>query len=99
MIQYGQVTSGPLTLIRELETGTDIRITESGDTRITDDVYLNRVEGSMTATATFIPWFTGQYVKSNDVWFNTDIYVKYEDVWQQPIRIYKKISGNWKRVY
>lgn len=99
MIQYGQVTSQPLTFIRELETGTDIRITESGDTRITDDVYLNRVEGSMTATATFIPWFAEQYVKRNDVWFQIETYAKSSGTWQQPIRIYKKISGNWKRVY
>ena len=39
-------------LIRDLETGTDIRITESGDTRITGTVLINAGVSYITAKAT-----------------------------------------------
>lgn len=98
MIQYGQVTSQAQTLIRETEAA-DIRITESGDTRITNDVYFNQIEGTLSANGTKITFFTEQYYKSVGGWIRVIPYAKSSNTWQEPTRIYKKISGTWKRVY
>jgi hypothetical protein len=99
MLIYGQVTSQPVTYVRELESGTDIRITESDDVRITNDVLRNTIEGSLVANATYIPWRQEIYTKQLGSWIKSDPYVKYAGTWQQPTRIYKKISGDWKRIY
>lgn len=98
MIMYGQVTSQPLTYIRETESA-DIRITEGGDTRITNDVLRNVIEGNIQANPTLIAWLPEMYCKVTGGWQVAAPYVKYSGTWQQPTRVYKKLSGTWKRVY
>jgi len=99
-IQYGQVESYfDTSRIRELENGTDIRITESGDTRITGDTAVNMSVSSLSATGTRSGILQDAYVKYSGIWRNTEPYVKYEGVWKDPYAIYVKQSGVWTRVY
>ena len=100
-IQYGQVESYFDTeRIRELENGTDIRITESGDTRITGDTAVNMSVSSLSATGTKKTiLLQDAYVKFSGIWRSTEPYVKHEGVWKDPYAIYVKQSGVWRRVY
>jgi hypothetical protein len=99
-IQYGQVQSYfDTSRIRELENGTDIRITESGDTRITGDTAVNMSVSSISATGTRIGILQDAYVKYSGIWRNTEPYVKHNGVWKDPYAIYVKQSGVWRRVY
>ncbi len=98
LIQYAQFESIVEELIRITE-ASDTRITEAGDTRITNDAVSNVVVASMVANPLLIPLASEPYVKVSGVWKLFVPYVKYNGVWQQPNAIYKKISGNWKRIY
>lgn len=99
-IQYGQFESRiDAELTRELENGTDIRITESGDTRITNDAYLNVAISYLTATGNRINPLRDAYVKFSGIWRSTEPYVKHEGTWKEPYAIYVKQSGAWRRVY
>ena len=98
LIQYGQFES-----VSEIQTriteASDTRITEAGDIRITNETIGNTVVGSLVANPTLIPLASEPYVKVSGVWKLFVPYVKYNGAWQQPNAIYKKVSGNWKRVY
>ena len=98
LIQYGQFESVSEELTRITE-ASDTRITEAGDIRITNEETGNTVVGSLVAEATLKPLASEPYVKVSGVWKLFVPYVKYNGSWQQPNAIYKKISGNWKRVY
>jgi len=97
-IQYAQFESVSEVLERITE-ASDLRITEAGDTRITNDAINNAAESSLVADPLLKPLASGAYVKVSGVWKLFVPYVKYNGSWQQPNAIYKKISGNWKRVY
>jgi hypothetical protein len=98
LIQYGQFESISEGSTRITE-ASDTRITEAGDIRITNDSISNIVETSMVADPTLKPLASEPYVKVSGVWKLFVPYVKYNGSWQQPNAIYKKVSGNWKRVY
>jgi hypothetical protein len=99
-IQYGQVQSYFDTeRIRELENGTDIRITESGDTRITGDTAVNMSVSYLSASGTRINPLRDAYVKFSGIWRSTEPYVKHDGTWKEPYAIYVKQSGVWRRVY
>jgi len=99
-IQYGEFKSYDVTdLIRDLETGTDIRITESGDTRITGTVLINAGESFITAKGTKTGFLSDMYVKYLGAWKDSEPYVKHEGSWKTPTKIYKKVGTNWVRVY
>jgi hypothetical protein len=99
-IQYGEFKSyNDTDLIRDLETGTDIRITESGDTRITGTVLINAGVSSMSAEGTKSGFLSNMYVKYLGAWKDSAPYVKHEGSWKTPTRIYKKVGTNWVRVY
>ena len=98
-IQYGEFKSYNATdLIRDLETGTDIRITEDGDTRITGVVLVNTGVSSMTAEGTKSGFLNIMYVKYLGAWKNSQPYVKHLGSWKEPTEIYKKVGTNWTRV-
>ena len=97
-IQYAQFESVVETLTRITEAN-DIRITEASDTRVTNDAINNAAESSIVADPLLIPLASGAYVKVSGVWKLFVPYVKHSGTWKQPNAIYKKISGNWKRVY
>jgi hypothetical protein len=98
LIQYAQFEAVSEELLRITE-ASDTRITEAGDIRITNEEVGNTVVGSLVANPTLIPLSSEPYVKVSGVWKLFVPYVKYNGAWQQPNAIYKKISGNWKRVY
>ena len=83
---------------RYTEGGVDIRITEGGDTRV---VLINENFGDsvLTASGTKITFNSDMFINVSDVWKESIPYVKYEGEWQEPIAIYKNVSGNWKRVH
>ena len=98
-IQYGEFKSYNATdLIRDLETGTDIRITEDGDTRITGIVLVNSGISSMTAEGTKSGFLNIMYVKYLGAWKNSQPYVKHLGSWKEPTEIYKKVGTTWTRV-
>jgi len=98
-IQYGEFKSYAATdLIRDLETGTDIRITEDGDTRITGIVVLNAGISSITAEGTKSGFLSDMYIKYLGAWKDSQPYVKHDGSWKKPVSIYKKVGTNWTRV-
>ena len=98
-IQYGEFKSYAATdLIRELETSTDIRITESGDTRITGTVIVNASISYMTAKGTKSGFLSDMYIKYLGAWKDSQPYVKHLGSWKIPVRIYKKVGTTWTRV-
>jgi hypothetical protein len=98
LIQYGQFQS-VFDVLERITEASDLRITEAGDTRITNDELGNTGDSTMVADPTLIPMASEPYVKVSGVWKLFVPYVKYNGTWKQPNAIYKKVSGNWKRVY
>ena len=97
---YGQVQSGLVaSLNRELENATDLRITESGDFRITNLANFNLSQGILSATGFVVGFEENAYVKFNGLWRTMIPYVKHEDSWKEPASMYKKVGTNWVRVY
>jgi len=98
-IHYGEFFSGVKTdLIRDLETGTDIRITEGGDTRITGTVTVGVGSSLMSATGSKTGFLSIMYINVDGVWKNSQPFVKYEGSWVEPSSIYKKVGTTWTRV-
>lgn len=96
---FGQLD--PITVIYNRVTeADDTRITENGiDIRITNDSTGNIADSSLVANPTFTKFDSIPYLKVAGVWRLGSYYVKNNGTWKQPEVIYKKISGQWKRVY
>ncbi|CAB4160642.1 hypothetical protein UFOVP729_6 [uncultured Caudovirales phage] len=67
--------------------------------RITNLVPTNEIIGSIVANDTYIPFSSTAYYKTGGVWKQTDVDTKYNGNWDALQAVYKKISGNWKRIY
>ena len=67
--------------------------------RITNLSPTNKIVGSMVANDTYIPFSSTAYYKTGGVWKQTDVDTKYNGNWDALQAVYKKISGNWKRIY
>jgi len=84
-----------------------IRLTEAGDTRVTEDgadtrtitYKYNVAEGSVQFDGVRIQHPRLAWVNVAGTWKASTIYVKYNGSWKQPLAVYKNISGSWKRVY
>jgi hypothetical protein len=98
LIQYGQFESVSDVMTRITE-ASDTRITEAGDIRITNDEIGNTGVSSLVADPTFTKFSSEPYVKQDGDWHLFTPYVKHNGTWKEPEIIYKKISGQWKRVY
>jgi len=90
--------SGFDTFTRITETG-DRRVTEDGSVRETELVPFNSGEGVIISFGDLIQFNSEPYIKVETDWKRFLPYVKYEDNWQVPERIYKNINGNWKRIF
>lgn len=77
----------------------DRRVTEDGSVRITNNVPFNSGEGVIIAFPSLTQFNSEPYVRVLSNWKRFLPYVKYEDNWQVPQRIYKNINGNWKRIF
>lgn len=101
-VKYANVASGLASFIRSPESGgEDERITEASDTRITELIKTNTVEGSMLADATLVPFSSTAYVKRSGIWTVVEnIRVKRSGTWVTPLKLNRKLSnGIWKRIY
>jgi len=98
LILYGQVDSRIVNAFRDTEES-DLRITEEGNSRITDDLQLNIIFSILKATPTYTAFKSELYVKNNNNWSLSDVFVKSNGVWVNPVTIHKKINGKWKRGY
>lgn len=88
-------------IVRLTESG-DIRVTEDGlDTRVCLNVNPNVVYGNFTADGVYYKFSAVAYIKQNGVWEEFDPYVKWAGDWELPEAIYKKMptTSSWKRVY
>lgn len=98
VVKYVEVVSGQAIFTRITESE-DYRVTESGDSRITNVIPTNEIIGSMVAIDTYIPFSSTAYYKTGGVWKQADVDAKYNGNWDALQAVYKKISGNWKRIY
>jgi hypothetical protein len=98
-VKFVTIVSGTLNFerITELE---NTRITEDGNTRITDLVTTNVINGSMVAQANLMPFSSIAYIKLNGVWKQvTEIDVNQQNSWGNLDKVYRNMSGKWKRIY
>jgi hypothetical protein len=82
------------------------RVTEAGDTRVTEDVLIratgdfssNSGSSSMTVFSNKIQFDSELYVKYLSNWKIGTPYVNHQNNWVMPVAIYKYVDNNWKRV-
>lgn len=84
--------------IRVTETG-DTRVTEDGNIRITAPLVYNQAEGTLVGASDKTQFNTVAYVKQSGVWKRMIPNAKHEGVWKEAMKMYKKINENWKRIY
>lgn len=77
----------------------DRRVLENGDVRVTDEVVSNSGEGVLITFSDRIAFSAEPYVKVLTDWKSFTPYVKHEDNWKVPDKMYKHVNGNWKRIY
>lgn len=85
-------------IIRLSELG-DTRITEDGNVRVASDASPNSVYGTINANGLVRPFAAVAYIKENGIWKEFDPYVKWGGDWTLPEKVYKNVSNRWKRVY
>ena len=85
-------------IIRLSELG-DTRITEDGNVRVASDASPNSVYGTINADGLVRPFAAVAYIKENGIWKEFDPYVKWGGDWTLPDKVYKNVSNRWKRVY
>lgn len=97
-IRYGNYIGFNQEAIRVTQAG-DTRITEDGNVRLTHELVYNQAENTMVATGLFTKFFSIAYIKISGVWRQVAPSANYKGVWKIPSRIYKNINENWKRIY
>jgi hypothetical protein len=98
-VKFVTVVSGTLEFerITEIE---NTRITEDGNTRITNPIVTNVINGSMVANANVIPFSSIAYIKVDGVWKQViEIDVNQQNSWGNLDKVYRNMSGKWKRIY
>lgn len=77
----------------------DTRITEDSQPRYTNEVRTNTVDGTLVVSANLIPFTSVAYVKRGGEWKQvTTVDIK-DGSWNAPDKIYRNMSGSWKRIY
>jgi hypothetical protein len=85
-------------IIRLTELG-DTRVTEDGNVRVSSGASQNSVYGTINADGLVRPFAAVAYIKENGIWKEFDPYVKWGGDWTLPDKVYKNVSNRWKRVY
>lgn len=85
-------------IIRLTELG-DTRVTEDGNIRVARNVSKNSVYGTINVAGAVTPFAAVAYIKEDGIWKEFDPYVKWGGDWTLPEKVYKNISNKWKRVY
>lgn len=97
-IRYGIYSGFNEEAIRVTSSG-DTRVTEDGNIRITGPLVYNEAEGTLVGISDFTKFNSLAYVKKDGVWYRMTPNAKHEGAWKVPTRSYKNINGNWKRIY
>jgi hypothetical protein len=98
--KFVSVVSGSVEFERITEEDEDSRITEDGNQRITNLVAYNSIDSTMVAEATLIPFSSVAYIKRNGEWKQLlSVDIKDDGTWSPPEKIYRNMSGSWKRIY
>jgi len=87
--------------------GEVVRVLESGETRVTEDDNIrivvnyqpNIAYGSSQYRPTVTLFASQAYAKYQNNWLRAVPYVKYEQEWLIPSRMYKHANGDWKRIH
>lgn len=95
----GGVYSGYNEEATRVSSSGDIRVTEDGNTRITEPLVYNQAEGAMVGASDKTQFNAVAYVKQSGVWKRMIPNVKDSSIWKTPSKMYKKINENWKRIY
>lgn len=99
-VKFAFIFSGTDELGRALENDLDVRITEDGDFRFTNEVTVNVIESSLVASAGVIPFSSIAYIKLNGEWKQVqEIDVNQQSSWGNLDKVYRNMSGKWKRIY
>jgi hypothetical protein len=99
-IHGGLFTADPKDTYNRISEAGDTRITEASDVRIVADVLPNAAEGIMSVSYTYIAFSSTAYFKWNGQWTEFTPKVKQDGSWDDPLAIYSKIDAyNWKRAY
>jgi hypothetical protein len=77
----------------------DTRITEDGNTRVTYPLIYNGAEGTLVGDTVYTRFNVTASVNRSGVWKRIVPSAKYNGAWRLAQKVYKKISGNWKRIY
>lgn len=94
---FGVVSNEAIEYVRVLENG-DTRITEASDNRITETELSNYITSSIVSASDLTKFTSIAYYKDG-LWKEMIPYVKYNNVWNSNIKIYKNQNGSWKRSY
>jgi hypothetical protein len=84
--------------VRITELG-DTRITENGNTRVTNSLVYNQAEGTLVGNTVYTRFNATASVNRSGIWKRIVPSAKYNGAWRLAQKVYKKISGNWKRIY
>lgn len=98
-VKFVTVVSGTLEFerITEIE---NTRITEDGNTRITNPITTNVISSAIVANANLTPFSSVAYIKVNGVWKEVvEIDVNQQNSWGNLDKVYRNMSGKWKRIY
>lgn len=98
LVKYATFDNQQDNIIRLSELG-DTRITEDGKVRVSSNANTNSVYGNIVVNGVVAPFKAVAYIKENGVWVEFDPYVRWGGDWTLPDKIYKNVSNRWKRVY
>lgn len=85
-------------VVRVLESG-ETRVTEDDNVRLVDNYQPNIGYGSSQYRPTVTLFASQAYAKYQNNWLRAVPYVKYEQEWLIPSRMYKHANGDWKRIH
>jgi hypothetical protein len=98
--KFVNVSSGDVEFERITEQNEDKRITEDGNQRLTNFVGVNEIDSTLVANANLIPFSSVAYIRQNGAWKQLlSVDIKDDGTWSPPEKIYRNMSGSWKRIY
>lgn len=92
------VSSIPKYFTRILEDG-NTRSLESGDIRITEQIQSNQIVATLVGFTELTKFLGSIFIKFSDTWVSVSPNAKFQGVWKVATKMYRKIYGNWRRIY
>ena len=97
LLEAGGFSNADLVAIRDLENGTDSRITEATDTRVVPFSF-NSGASTIVARPSKIDFSGTMSINVDGTWKTAAPWINRSGTWVRPLAVYKNVSGNWKRV-